>query len=229
MALAAIAALVAFRAHDRYALDGWIENASRLPVAFARGNGNAGGPGGTSKDEAFKKVFSPEGRAKIAAWLKAQRVQESAREDLVQLIMLEAWRSWSTFDPAKGQPEPWLYRITSHVIGEWRYGVTRPKEKHHEDVDELEERIECEAPLTPDTMDAELHRLTVLQALQLLPLDDQAILIAHDIDGIPIVEIAEQYRMSATSAYRWREQSMGRFRKLIETTTWLSDLCQWIR
>jgi len=44
----------------------------------------------------------------------------------------------------------------------------------------------------------------------------RAILIAYYLDGIPMVEIADQRGIPVSTAYKWRRRALGALRRILE-------------
>ena len=70
----------------------------------------------------------------------------------------------------------------------------------------------------------EQGRLCVLEALQAVSIELRAIGVAHDIDGIPIKEIAEQRRMPPSTVYKWRARGLAALKAELERLAALEDV-----
>lgn len=155
-------------------------------------------------DEAFKALYEAT-VGPVTAWLFRFGVADREWRDAIQEIYLEAWRSWSTFDSERGKREQWLYGITINVAGRFR--------KRHRS------RARWEAP-EPDSLDIAHSDGTAEDYVQFndrarftaqffKPVDTVplAILIAHDMNGEHMKEIAARHGISLSEAYRLRDQA----------------------
>jgi RNA polymerase sigma factor (sigma-70 family) len=68
-------------------------------------------------------------------------------------------------------------------------------------------------PVPHDELQDEQARVAMLALLQALPIDLRVILVAHDIDGIPMTEIAEQHGMPVHTLYKWRARAIERLQE----------------
>ena len=53
----------------------------------------------------------------------------------------------------------------------------------------------------------------MLELLHEIDIDTRAVLIAHDIDGNPMAEVAEQRGIPLSTVYRWRTRAKAQFRE----------------
>jgi DNA-directed RNA polymerase specialized sigma24 family protein len=68
-----------------------------------------------------------------------------------------------------------------------------------------------------DAIVAEETRLAALDAVFAIDHDLRAVVVAHDLDGIPMAEIAEQIGISLSTAYRWRARGIRALAALLPT------------
>lgn len=114
--------------------------------------------------------------------LRRLGVPERDRPDQVHDVFVVVLRRLDDFDSARPM-KPWLFGISYRVAAAYRRrGYTR-----NEDV-KAEEAI-ARASTTGD-VDAALRRrdaqIVVQEALRLMDLDQRAIFILHDVDGVPV-------------------------------------------
>ena len=64
-----------------------------------------------------------------------------------------------------------------------------------------------------EELEAHQARLLVLELLHEIDIDARAVLIAHDIDGNPMAEVAEQRGIPLSTVYRWRTRAKAQLRE----------------
>ena len=102
-------------------------------------------------------------------------------EDVVQEVLLRAWRNPDKVDPASGSPRGWLFTVARNVLTDsWRAEQSRPHE------------VNDDRALTEQAVDAEVDRLvetwTVEQALGRLSPDHRAVLLEVHVRGCSVAE-----------------------------------------
>lgn len=163
-------------------------------------------PGGGSPPFDIRAiVITPTMQARIRGWLYRLLIPRVHREDLAQDVTLQALRSADTYNPASARPERWLNRIAVNVAAHW-HGLARHR---REELQEDPPEIAAEGTPPDVALAAEQDRQGVLEALQFVPPDLRAIIVAHDLDGIPISEIAEQAHVSVSIAYKLRARGLA--------------------
>jgi DNA-directed RNA polymerase specialized sigma24 family protein len=154
---------------------------------------------GPAAYEAFEQLY----QATIGAttlWLYRLKVSDRDWDDAIQEIYLEAWRVWDTCDSARGTRGKWLYGITVNVASrcrERRRLKSRREEPLTDDFDAA-----SAGPNGGDCMEInDRARFTVrfFEPISTLPL---VIMIAHDMNGEPMKEIAHRHKISLAEAYR---------------------------
>ena len=106
-------------------------------------------------------------------------------EDVVQEVLLRAWRNPEKVDPARGSPRGWLFTVARNVLTDsWRAEQSRPRE------------VNDDRALTEHAVDADVDRLvetwTVEQALGRLSPDHRAVLRAVHVKGCSVAEAARR-------------------------------------
>jgi RNA polymerase sigma-70 factor (ECF subfamily) len=88
---------------------------------------------------------------------------DSARaEDVVQEVLLRAWRNPDKVDPARGSPRGWLFTVARNVMTDaWRAEQIRPREVHDERaLDEHRVEHDVDRLVETWTVQSALSRLT---------------------------------------------------------------------
>jgi RNA polymerase sigma factor (sigma-70 family) len=125
--------------------------------------------------------------------LRRQGVRAADLEDLMQEVFIAMWRAWGEFDRTRPL-RPWLWGIAfrvarNHLRRRWR-------EVPAEQLDVADDR-----PTGEEGLAAARARALVLRALARLPEKYRTPLIRHELDGVPVNELAEQLEMPLATVY----------------------------
>ncbi|MGK3971054.1 RNA polymerase sigma factor [Sorangium sp. So ce118] len=172
-----------------------------------------------------------QGIAVVVGWIARLGVPRRDRADLAQDVLEAAVKSWDRFDPdyeggdpARRSSDPetrrnvlfarWLNRITMHVVSHY---YDRERRRPGElTVDPFEAERADPAPDAAESVTREEERLEILDALRSTDPHGATILIAHDIDGVPMAEIAAQLRLPLSTAYKHHARARVALRAEIE-------------
>lgn len=103
-------------------------------------------------------------------------------EDLAQEVFLALRRSWSEYDP--GRPlRPYLFGISYRI-------VAAHHRKRNREVAFGVIEIGDTGPGPDDALASKQARALVLAALERIPLLRRAVLVMHDLDDVPVAEVA---------------------------------------
>ena len=123
-------------------------------------------------------------------WLGA-RPQEI--DDLAQEVFIALWRSWPRYDASR-PIRPYLFGVAFRVVS-----MQRRKRKYEMAVANLEI---CDASPSPDeSLQAKQARATVLRALEQVPLRRRAVLLMHDLEAVPMRQVATSLSIPLFTAY----------------------------
>ncbi|MBI5542359.1 MAG: sigma-70 family RNA polymerase sigma factor [Deltaproteobacteria bacterium] len=117
------------------------------------------------------------------------------RQDVAHDVFVAAFRSWGQFDPSR-PTRPWLFGIS------YRVALDRNRLHSHrfeETVDELDA-----VDPSRSAEETAIHRQALRQAQQALAsldLERRGVLVLHDIDGVPMPQIAEVMGIPLNTAY----------------------------
>ena len=114
-------------------------------------------------------------------------------EDLAQEVFVVLHRNWATLDTTRPL-RPYLFGVAFRVVAAHRRRVSRETPSA---------LLEAEdAALTPEAaMQSKESVALLLAALDLVPLARRAVLIMHDLDEVPVDEIARRLSISRFGTY----------------------------
>jgi RNA polymerase sigma-70 factor (ECF subfamily) len=152
------------------------------------------GPSAVSLSAEFQALY----RAHITHVLHTLRrfgVRERDVEDVAHEVFLTVHRRFADFDRSR-PVRPWLcgimYRIAldHRRLARHRYEVAEP----------LPDVSDGARPADEALADAQMRRL-LLEALEAIPLDRRAVLVMHDIDGVPMADVADALSVPVNTGY----------------------------
>ena len=151
-------------------------------------------------NDLFRAIFDAE---VPYVWKTLRRLgaRPSDVEDLASEVWLTVHRRLDTYD--RSRPiRPWLFGISFRVVtAERRLAHHRREVFVDGDAEGGNERLASSTPGADEQLSAQdAHRL-VIDALQLVDVDRRAILVMHDMDGMPMKEIAGTLGVPVNTAY----------------------------
>jgi RNA polymerase sigma-70 factor (ECF subfamily) len=137
-------------------------------------------------DEHFQYVW---------ATLRRLGVREADREDLVHEVFLKVHSRIADYDTSR-PIRPWLFGFAYRVAAD-HHRLARHR------VEVLGVHADAPAAAAPadEGVAASEERTLLLEALQTLELDRRAVLVMHDVDEVPIPEIAHLLDVPLNTAY----------------------------
>jgi RNA polymerase sigma-70 factor (ECF subfamily) len=145
-------------------------------------------------DAAFAAAYDAEFDA---VWLYLRRlgVPEADVEDAVHDVFVVAHRRYGTYDPSRPL-RPWLLGIGFRIAAQWR-------RRHRLEVTVAEPEPERpDDARSPDEVVASRQASRRLQAaLAELDIDQRAVVVMHDLNGIPVPEIASALDVPLNTVY----------------------------
>ncbi|CAN96873.1 hypothetical protein sce6704 [Sorangium cellulosum So ce56] len=132
------------------------------------------------------------------------------RADVAGQIWLNAWESWPRFDPKRGRPERWLNAITVHVASHYHQ---RMQHRREELVDLID--VADSAPDAAATMESDSIRTATIDAVNDLEPKLRFVLVAHDLKGASMAQIAEDAGLPLSVIYKRRAKALGALRHII--------------
>jgi DNA-directed RNA polymerase specialized sigma24 family protein len=104
-----------------------------------------------------------------------------------------------------------LNKITVYTVAHYR---ERAYHRREELTPDGFADIPTETPAPDERLICEQVRLKVTDVLYEIDADVRHVLIAHDINGVAMEEIAAQLRIALSTAYKWRARAMDQFVEL---------------
>jgi RNA polymerase sigma-70 factor (ECF subfamily) len=143
-------------------------------------------------------------------WLTLRRfgVLEADVEDAAHEVFVTAWRRRADFDPAR-PIKPWLSGIAWRVASHARRARAARRE-HALDPDGQPEHAHP-GPSPEQVVALRQTHARLQQALDSIELDQRVILVMHEIDGLPIPEIATSLGVPLNTCYSRLRLARRRF------------------
>ncbi|WP_437518225.1 sigma-70 family RNA polymerase sigma factor [Sorangium sp. So ce1099] len=159
---------------------------------------------------AHARLFCPRLVRAVLRWLGRLGVPLRHRGDVAGQVWLNAWESWPRFDPTRGRPERWLNAITLHVASHYH-------ERAHHRREELVDWIEAldPAPDAAAVMDCDIIRSSTVDAVNELDPELRFVVVAHDLNGVPMGKIAEDAGLPLSTLYKRRTKAIDALRDAI--------------
>lgn len=125
--------------------------------------------------------------------LRRLGVRPEDLEDDMQEVFLVLDRKWNEYDPSR-PIRPYLFGIAFRVV------ASRKRRQRREIPDILEEPVGS-APQPDEALAASRVRQLVLAALTRIPLTRRAVLVMHDLDEIPMRDVARTLSIPLFTGY----------------------------
>ncbi|HSN96712.1 MAG TPA: RNA polymerase sigma factor [Candidatus Nanopelagicales bacterium] len=170
--------------------------------------------GPLDRERAFEILFREKTFSSVCHWLDRLGVPLRDRHDVAQDVFLAAHQGFHTYDPMRSRPERWLNKITVHIAAHYRDRAQHRREELTADL--LLDHLVDEGPRADEMIQQEETRLEVLDVLQGIDIGLRSVLIAHDIDGIHMEDIAAQHGIPLSTAYKWRARALMAFAAALE-------------
>jgi RNA polymerase sigma-70 factor (ECF subfamily) len=175
---------------------GVVTNEQRLP----RQPPNEGDPGASAFDELYKAEFPYVWRT-----LRRLGVAPADIEDLVHDLFVVVHRRLEDYD--RRRPiRPWLFGIAFRLASENR---RRARNRHEVPTSSVDPP--AKAPTADAMIESDERRRLVLGCLQVLSLDQRAVLILVDIDGEAPADVAASLKIPIPTVYSRLRVARGKF------------------
>jgi RNA polymerase sigma-70 factor, ECF subfamily len=132
-----------------------------------------------------------------AVWLYVRRlgVPEADVEDAVHDVFVVAHRRYETYDPSRPL-RPWLLGIAFRVAAQWRR-----QRRHEVALAEPGMEVPDGAQGPDDAVASEQAKSQLHAALGQIDLHQRAVVVMHDLNGIPVPEIAAALDVPLNTIY----------------------------
>lgn len=140
--------------------------------------------------------------------LRRLGVRSDDLEDEVHEIFLVLNRKWEDYDSSRPL-RPYLFGIAFRVVAASKRRQIREQPGHLEDVADR-------APRPDEALEAAYARAMVLRALRRVPLARRAVLVMHDIDEVPMREIAEALSLPIFTGYSRLRKARREFEAAVQ-------------
>lgn len=145
------------------------------------------------KQRAFTAIFLRSGTYRnILHRLGALCVPLHDRADVAQEIMENALRSWPSYDPLSAPHEHWLNGIIVRTAVDYHRAYAKQR------------RVRRAARVAPLPSHTGQDVVDLLEMLRALPASAFGVVVAYDIDGIPMKAVARDHGIAVSTAYNRR-------------------------
>jgi RNA polymerase sigma-70 factor (ECF subfamily) len=159
----------------------------------------------------FDALFTAE-LAYVCGTLRRLGVQARDVEDVAHEVFVRIFRKIDTFDPSR-PARPWLLAFTYRAASEYR----RSARHRHEESVGSEGRLERAALATEPAGASSLDdRALVEEALAAVPIERRVVLVAFEVDELPMKEVAEGLGIPLATAYSRLRHARQDFSAAIE-------------
>jgi RNA polymerase sigma-70 factor, ECF subfamily len=171
-------------------------------------------PPAAPRRPSFQDVYQQD-FAYVWQTLRRLGVRPSDLEDLAHDVFVVVHRRLGDFDPGRAV-RPWLFGIAYRVASEHRRRrpLDGPAARSEADVADLVDQ----APSPERILAADDARRRVAEALEQLPLDQRCVLVLHDIDGVPVPEIALTLELPLNTVYSRLRLGRSKFAAALAAT-----------
>ena len=149
-------------------------------------------PPPVTADEACLEAFLRE-LDYVHRTLRRLGTSPSETDDLAQEVFLALRNCWSQYDPERPL-RPYLFGIA------FRIAAAHHRKRHREVTFEVVE-VSDTGPGPDDALQTKQARALVLAALEHIPLPRRAVLLMHDLDDVPVEEVASALGIPRFTVY----------------------------
>lgn len=138
-------------------------------------------------------------RPNVARALTRLGVPRRHLDDITQDVLFAAFKAAPRYDPRRSSLAGWLHGFAMNLASHYRQ---RASTRHEELNDRTPSLPSNDAP-ADDVIASSEERTVIRLALELVPPRERAVLVAHDIDDVPMSEIALASGIPVSTAYKW--------------------------
>ena len=141
----------------------------------------------------FRQVFSAE-FAYVWATLRRLGVKDRDLEDVAQEVFLQIYNNLHVYD-ARRPIRPWLFAFAFRAASDYRRLA-----RHRVEVIGQEADVSAPGPLAEEALSTIDEAKLVSDALESIDLDRRAILLAYEVDELPMKEVATALGIALNTA-----------------------------
>jgi RNA polymerase sigma-70 factor (ECF subfamily) len=163
----------------------WLRHRYRCGAAEVRRREVTGGVAGEQKEVAWQGLHDRHA-AELRRFTLHLTHDRDWTEDIVQEVLLRAWKDPHLVDRADGLIRAWLFTVARHlVVDKWRSASSRHEFTTGTDIDQQ----------MADESTVVLDRWLIGEALSRLSREHHAVIVAAYYEGRPVAEIAARLRV----------------------------------
>lgn len=144
----------------------------------------------------------------IVNTLRRLGVRESDLEDVAHELFLAVHRQWGSYDDARPL-RAWLFGFA------FRAAAAYGRLARHRSEEIREDHVADDAAHPEAQLEARQKREMVLRALDALPMDRRSVFVSHELEGLPIPEVAACLGIPLNTAYSRLRIARGEFNTAI--------------
>jgi RNA polymerase sigma factor (sigma-70 family) len=149
------------------------------------------------------------------AWLARWCVPAADRDDVLQETFVRAYAKRETYDPAVARHVAWAYGILGNVVREYRRAKGRRVKRVDVAVVDLPD-VAVDALSPEEETDQVMRRRLLETCFASLDPDSRAIILARDVDEIPMAQIAIAHGIALSTAYTYYQEARAQLQAALE-------------
>lgn len=165
----------------------------------------------TATPEAACRAWYEAYGSQLYSYLRFHLASPDQAEDLTAEVFLRALKSFARFDPTRGSPRPWLFRIAQNALRDHERQARRrqaiPIATMHD--------LECEAPSPEERILWEEEVARLMSGLEELSPGDREVIGLCYGSELSMAEAGEILGLSAAATRTRLWRALGRLRKVL--------------
>lgn len=162
-----------------------------------------------AKAISFDEVYRSE-LSYVLHSLRRLGVSDAELEDVAHDVFVTIHRHLGEFDPSRPL-RPWVFAFVYRTARDHRRLA-----RHQKEVGGTEKQSVDTAPTPDERLDDERLRRILVEALDSLDIEKRRLIVMHDIDGMPIPEIAKALDVPLNTAYSRLRLARAALEKALE-------------
>jgi RNA polymerase sigma-70 factor (ECF subfamily) len=158
----------------------------------------------TNAPPPFRELFEAE-FGYVARTLRYLGVRGSEIEDVTHDVFLHVYRHLAEFDPTR-PVKPWLFGFAYRIARDFRALA-----RHHRESAWEPQELRDSAPLADELLVQSQALVQALKALDSLEPEERAVFIAHELDELPMPDVAEALAIPLNTAYSRLRRARSKF------------------